>query len=437
MAVTRRHRRLPRGLSGFPGLLGAAALAALLAAPPVRAQGEGSFLDAYKAGVDAVQAEDWPLVERRMRAAIAGRAEEADRLLRHFHLKPYLPHFYLGLALAEQGRCAEALDAFAESERQGVVTGLADEIAILRARTASCRERLAAAEEDRDRRQAVADLVAKAETSAASVAELATDPTLAPSWNRGEPSLAARLEEARKTAERARARLEDDGAPDDEALAAATDLARGALGQLEAIRRESELRRSALAQDAEKAAARVSALTGTGRELLASTRGLAATAPALGRRRSALAEAVDAAAGAGSERSLAETQELAQALERRIAELRAAAAPPPKALVAAADAWLRGEPDGVLEALAGAEGPDSAPVFDDPRAQVHALLLRAAAAFSLHESGGGSDDRWLEAARRDAAACRGLDPDLAPLPRAFSPRFRTFFASVVPAAPAS
>jgi hypothetical protein len=418
------------------GLLGAVALAALPASPTARAQGEPSFLDAYKAGIDAVEAEDWPRAEGLMHTAIAGRAEEADRLIRHFHLKPYLPHFYLGLALAEQGRCDEALASFAESARQGVVTGFGDEIAILRAREASCRERVAAEAAARERRQGVADLVAKAEASAASIAELASDPALAPSWDRGEPSLAARLEEARETIARARERLEGGDAPDDAALAAATDLARGALGQLEAVRRESELRRSAVAQDVEKVAARLGALAGTGRELLGSTRELARTAPALARRRNALAEAVDRAAGAGADRSLGELQGLAQGLERRIAELRAAAAPPPDALLAAASAWLRGEPDGVLEALAGAEGPDDAPSFGDPRAQAHALLLRAAAAYSLHEAGGDPDDRLLEAARRDAAACRRLDPDLAPLPSAFSPRFRAFFASIEPAATA-
>lgn len=412
--------RLPWG----PALLLATALA--LGPPPLHAQ-ERSFLDAYKAGVDAAEAEDWPEAERLMRAAIAGRAEEADRLIRHFHLRPYIPHFYLGLALAERGECQEALEAFAESERQGVVTGLSGELAVLRDRESSCRELEAAREREREQRQAVIDLVERAGQAAESVSELAADPLLAPGWERGDPSLADRLAEAEAAVAEARERLAGDE-PED--LTAATDLARGALGKLEAIRRESQLRRDAADDERNAAAARVASLARAGRELLASTRELGTAAPTVDQRRTALAEVVDRATGRDATPSLAELRELATALERRVAELRTAAAPPPAALLAAADAWLRGESWTVLALLVRPEDPGGDPPFDDPRARAHALLLRSAAAFSLHAAEPDRDDTLLEAARRDAEACQALAPDLIPLSSVFSPRFRAFWTTV-------
>lgn len=426
MAVirTRRLRLAP--------LLAPVALAAtLLGAPSFEAQEEQSFLEAYKGGVEAVEAEDWPRAERLMRSAVAGRAEEADRLLRHLHLRPYVPHFYLGLALAEQGKCEEALSAFAESERQGVIGTLAGEVAVLRDHQARCREALAAAAAGREERRAVADLVAQAEAAAEAVAALASDPALAPGWERGEPSLAARLAEARETIDQARRRMA--GAD----LAAATDLARGALGQLAAIRRETELRRSAAAEARETTAARIETVAASGRRLLADTRELAQGAPELARRRSAVAETLDRAGDLDPDLPLPDLQELAALLERRTAALRAAAAPPPQELLAAADAWLRGEPETVLELLAGADTADGP--YRDPRARAHALLLRAAAAFTLHEAGpdaGGSEGTLLAAARQDAATSRQLDPALTPLPSAFSPRFRTLWSTLEPPPPA-
>lgn len=410
-------------------LLASLALAVFAAPADLRAQEGGAFLEAYKRGVAAVEAEDWPRAEELMRAAIAGRAEEAERLVRHFHLRPYLPHFYLGLALAEQGACAAALDAFAESERQGIVAALAAELAVLRARSAACREVLAAEAEAAERRAAVAELVARAESAAASIAELASDPALAPTWERGERSLASRLAEARLTIGRARERLTAGEA----GLEAAADLARGALGQLEAIRRETDLRRQAAAEAREAATERLAGLVRTARDLEASTRNLAPEAPSIARARSALEAARGDAARDAAALTAAEIGDLAGLLERRIAALRSAAAPPPEALLGAAGAWLRGDPRGVLEALAGprgaAAGEDDLP-FRDPRERAHALLLRAAALFALHEGAADGDDASLEAARSAAAECRRLAPELEPVPGAFPPRFRSFWATV-------
>ena len=56
--------------------------------------------------------------------AIAERPDEKARLSLSPFSKRYLPHFFLGEALLEMDDCEGALAAWAESERQGVVTRL-------------------------------------------------------------------------------------------------------------------------------------------------------------------------------------------------------------------------------------------------------------------------------------------------------------------------
>lgn len=412
---------------------GAAAvlLAALLAAPGA-AQ---SFLDAYKTGVAAAEAGEWERVEDPMRTAIAGRAEEASRLPLQLHFKPYVPHYYLGRALAERGACPEALEAFAESERQEVIQKLADEHTALEAARAACRERLASAARARQRAAAAADLVAEARSAVESVGKLVPDPEaepdLAESWERGEPSLAARLTEARSHLQRAERVLAEARRGDGD-LDPANELARGVLAQVEAIRREAGLHRQAVAEEKARAAGRLEELRGAARDLLRRSEELARRVTAVGRRRTALEATLRETADAGAGLPLAELGELSARIERDMARLRGAAEPPPQILLDAADAWLRGEPEAVLVALGGprpSAGDEPAPGIRlrEPRARAHALLLRAAAAFALYQAGGGAEPELLAAARLDLEECRRIDPSVQPVPRAFSPAFRELF----------
>lgn len=434
------------------GILARAVVVALLACLFALPAGAQSFLDSYKTGVEAAEAGDWAVVERSMRAALEGRSEEARRLPLQLHFKPYLPHYYLGLALAEQGRCPAALEALAESERQGVVQELDDEHARLQAAKTACEARLAAKAEADRRRAAVAEAVAGAAEALASIRELVPDPAaepdLAAAWERGEPSLAARLEEAESNLSRARAILEGAPAGDPE-LETAADLARGTRSQLQGVRREAEIREQALAEEKARLLAHIEGLRRAGRSLLDRESGLATEVPAVRRQRAAVERELRESGAASPELSIRELRDLGSELEREIARLRGTAEPPPEPLLAAAEAWLRGDPEAVVAALApeggrteGADGPgeggeDAGPgetvepmVLEDSRARAHGLLLRAAARFDLYHVGGGEDPALLEAARRDLRACHRADPDLVPVPRAFSPRFRAFFDEV-------
>jgi len=81
----------------------------------------------FRAGYLAFERKNWQEVERRMSAAIAAQPKESARDLVRIggtFSKAYLPWYYLGLARAELGRCAEAIDAFDRSESQREVTAL-------------------------------------------------------------------------------------------------------------------------------------------------------------------------------------------------------------------------------------------------------------------------------------------------------------------------
>jgi hypothetical protein len=80
-----------------------------------------AFLEHYKSGLDAIESEEWSQAAKLMQKAIGQRRAEARRLPKYLHFKPYMPHFYLGVARFERGDCSGALRAWKTSEKQGVV----------------------------------------------------------------------------------------------------------------------------------------------------------------------------------------------------------------------------------------------------------------------------------------------------------------------------
>jgi hypothetical protein len=80
--------------------------------------------DAFRRGMQARDDEQWTVVAQRMREAIAQRPQEStERVGARLGLggNEYLPHYFLGEALFRSGDCAGAVNAWAISERQGVV----------------------------------------------------------------------------------------------------------------------------------------------------------------------------------------------------------------------------------------------------------------------------------------------------------------------------
>ena len=104
----------------------------LLIAAAARAQAPVMF----KEGVIAFEKQEWAKAERLMRETIAGNPNESEGTVSisgAWH-ETYVPHYFLARALAKQGKCAEALKAFAETERQGVTPNIPDFARHLRTR---------------------------------------------------------------------------------------------------------------------------------------------------------------------------------------------------------------------------------------------------------------------------------------------------------------
>lgn len=99
-------------------------LAVFLAAAVARAQAPGTFRE----GVIAFEKQEWASAEVLMRKTIAVNPTESEGTvsISGQWFETYVPHYFLARALARQGKCAAALAAFAESERQGVTPGIED-----------------------------------------------------------------------------------------------------------------------------------------------------------------------------------------------------------------------------------------------------------------------------------------------------------------------
>lgn len=87
----------------------------------VSAFGRNDHIRPYTEGVAAVEAEDWVTVAAKMEEAIAHESKENKSLRTRSGYIPYLPHFWLGIARANQEKWDVALRELEISEKQGVV----------------------------------------------------------------------------------------------------------------------------------------------------------------------------------------------------------------------------------------------------------------------------------------------------------------------------
>jgi hypothetical protein len=95
-----------------------------LVAISIQAQAPPSFRE----GVLAFEKKEWKDAEKLMRETIAANPNETSGTvsISGSWFETYVPHYFLARALAKQGRCAEALKEFDETERQGVTATIPD-----------------------------------------------------------------------------------------------------------------------------------------------------------------------------------------------------------------------------------------------------------------------------------------------------------------------
>jgi hypothetical protein len=120
-------------------LLALACLTLLCGAAPAAADPKES----YRKGIEAVDRGQWAEVVRYMREAAAQQGTEGEPVkIYGVRIVPYLPHFYLGLALSQAGTCDEALAQWQESESQGAVQKTVHYKALVQGRDL-CKQKLA------------------------------------------------------------------------------------------------------------------------------------------------------------------------------------------------------------------------------------------------------------------------------------------------------
>jgi len=116
----------------MPRLLGACLLVLGLPALVL-----ADYKESYRKGIEAVDRKLWAEVAKRMREALEENPKEGEKVkLYGLRFEPYLPHFYLGLALANTGDCGGALKAFAVSEEQAAIDATPRHAELVEARKA-------------------------------------------------------------------------------------------------------------------------------------------------------------------------------------------------------------------------------------------------------------------------------------------------------------
>jgi hypothetical protein len=331
------------------------------------------YKDTYKQGVEAIEKSRWADAARLMQEAIAGKSVEGETIRFYGQrFEPYLPHFYLGLALFNSGDCVGALKSWATSESQGPIRK-SEQYKVLAKNRVACEAKVTtpkpATPPAGPEPAAVAQATATAEGSlkraddaVRAIAALQSDPLLAPAWGQ-DAALGPALDRAKEALAAARARFEAGRRkPDLAQLGEARDAADRAAAQLDAVTTHATRRRAELA---------------------------AAPKP---------------------------TPPMPSAPPSAIPTK---GAPPPE-LLAGARAFFGAQYPQTVALLAGANGLPG-------RAGAQGLLLRAAARHALYLIGGEKDPALLSSAQADARASRRLDPRLVPDPQAFSPRFVELF----------
>ena len=354
----------------------------------------------YKQGLEALDSARWVDAERFFRAAIAERSEERYNPL---FGRRYFPHFQLGVALAEQGDCRAALDAWQASKSQGKIDKDNQLSADLDRRKQGCRDRLARLERVSGE---VEELLAQTDDGFTTLAGLAAKPALANRW-RARGGLGERQQILRQTVDQTRQQATAARQRQDlERLETVRDQAASIWDDLQSLVAEARSELGEVNAATSSALGRLEAETSRARSLLRSVSRLAPYPPELTRRVGAVQQLVGEAERLGEQARPQQLNDLESRLEAANRALRRASEAPPDALIVALEAHLAGDPRGVLASL------DAGEPFDGPRARAHACLLRAAALHLRHVSESVQPMVEADPTESESAAPEGVAEDM-------------------------
>lgn len=212
---------------------GLIAAALLLQAAVARAD----YRESYRKGVQAANAESWAEAARLMRAALAERPREGEPVvLDGERREPYLPRYYLGLALFNSGDCLGARRQWEAARRQGALRR-SPFYATVERLNQECQRRVAREASAAESVRAVEASVRKAEALAGALAVLESNPEVV---GDDREAVVHGLREGRSRLAEARSRLDGGRRSSDlSELAKARELTQRATDELEKARRKA------------------------------------------------------------------------------------------------------------------------------------------------------------------------------------------------------
>ena len=379
---------------------------------------QAGYWDDFKKARDAVEAGDWDGAEKLLRQAIADNPEPKKRALG----ARYIPYYYLGVVLQEKGDCPAALEAWATSDRYGIVKAASDESRDKERRKLRCEKQAAELE------KASNELDRALSATRSALARLdgqTAAPAVAAAWKQGSPSLGKRRDDAEARLRKAEGLVQEARRlRDPERLRLVAREADAVTVVLEELFDEAEVLRGKAGEARAAASEELSEAVAEARQVLDRVAALAPYPEQLKKRIETLERRLRAAGSANGDAGTLETAR--RNLESAAQAVDEAAAPPPDALLDAAELYLAQDFAAAVARLEGLEERDD-------RVRFHAALLRAAAHFQLHGSTVGGDPSHLAAARDAVRVCHSLNAAAEfgrPSPRLYPPSFLEFYAAV-------
>jgi len=357
-------------------------------------QAAADYKASFRKGIQALDRKQPAEAAAYFREALQERSQEGgeDVKITGTFFSPYLPHYYLGVALVATGDCTGAANAWRESERQGFISRTS-KIKDLQTYKDQCLGPVLA-----QRFQAGQAEISSAEREQQALRSLPSGQVDRQKWK----AIADREAKAQELLSLARKKLEEGQRNRNiDTLAEAKGLAANAGKEFQALREEG---RSVIAQWQQAQAQ-------------AQTQAQSRPAPPEPPR---VAQQQVPAPPPPAARVEA-TPPAAQPVPMTPEPIETSAAKPvPEPLLTGARAYFAADYPLTLRLLAKAS-------FPDRRAAAQAALFRAAARMALYWRGADQNQSLLAAARKDIQEGRRMDPGLKVNARVFSPRFRSFF----------
>ncbi len=414
MGLTQARRRpiLNRSFFGKRGLTLILFSALGLTAPMLKAD----FKEDYKNGLAAVERKNWSQAEEFMKRAITDNATSSGRSF-SFGLKKYVPHYYLGLALAEQGRCRESIVALDESLRQNVISKSENLDKLNRTRE-GCLERIVTCDRASSK---VEEILEEVKLIANRVGTLQRSQELKERWVSGNPSLSSlqqgatdRLSTARSSQQLGNAQL------DLQVISRAQAEAQDAKVLFQKLRDQAETQQATVRQAAGEKLDEIDRWVKASESDLRFIAYLQPYPDRLAEAIATLESTLEQAKQADFGTPFVLLDELRIILLRNLNDVRSLVQRPPEVLTSGAELYFAGH---YTEALATLQSEE----FTD-KAAYQVCLLRAAAFHGLSRLG---DPAALERSEDELMRCRLLDANTPIVAERFPPSFVQFFRSLL------